>query len=109
MLSSKLNESGWTDGVRNQSKGASLVSLLRRAGGCIQLTPVGRARTRDGAALLRLLIRGDVRARPECVSLSSPHVNIITITSNIYADSMPLAVRKQITALIRAALDKQFE
>ncbi|KAJ7475211.1 transcription factor e(y)2-domain-containing protein [Mycena galericulata] len=67
VLASKLNESGWTDDIRNRSK--------------------ERARTMEPLSFATLLEE------------ISPHGQ----------NSMPLAVRKEVVALIRGYLDKQFE
>ncbi|KAJ7034746.1 transcription factor e(y)2-domain-containing protein [Mycena alexandri] len=67
ILASKLNDSGWTDDMRNRSK--------------------ERARTMDPLSFTTLL--------EEMV----PHAQT----------SMPLAVRREVVALLRVFLDKQFE
>ncbi|KAJ7186736.1 transcription factor e(y)2-domain-containing protein [Mycena filopes] len=67
ILASKLNDSGWTDDMRNRSK--------------------ERARTMDPLSFTALL--------EEMV----PHAHT----------SVPLAVRREVVALLRVFLDKQFE
>ncbi|KAJ7641368.1 hypothetical protein FB45DRAFT_825549 [Roridomyces roridus] len=67
ILASKLNDSGWTDDIRNQSK--------------------ERARTMEPLSFATLLEEMSAHSQT----------------------SMPLAVRKEIVALIRGYLDKQLE
>jgi len=67
VLASKLNESGWTDDIRNRSK--------------------ERARTMEPLSFATLLEEMTTHGQ----------------------NSMPLAVRKEVVALLRGCLDKQFE
>ncbi|KAJ6602532.1 transcription factor e(y)2-domain-containing protein [Mycena vulgaris] len=67
ILASKLNDSGWTDDIRNRSK--------------------ERARSMEPLSFATLLEE------------MAPHAQTST----------PLAVRREIVALLRAYLDKQFE
>ncbi|KAJ7280370.1 transcription factor e(y)2-domain-containing protein [Mycena rebaudengoi] len=67
ILASKLNESGWTDEMRNRSK--------------------ERARTMEPLSFVTLLEE------------MAPHAQT----------SLPLAVRREVIALIRGYLEKQFE
>ncbi|KAJ7119467.1 transcription factor e(y)2-domain-containing protein [Mycena epipterygia] len=67
VLASKLNDSGWTDDLRNRSK--------------------ERARAMEPLSFATLLEETAAQAQT----------------------SMPLAVRREVVALLRAYLDKQFE
>ena len=96
MLNSKLNESGWTDDIRHRSKGCFQKDSFDPV-----LMLINRTSEEHGPTIFSDVVRRDTPSRPEYAQ-PFPYFHLLTLN----AASIPLAVKREATTLIRQNLEK---
>lgn len=101
----KLNESGWCDEVRHKSKGHYSPLMKSRELWLNERVGAEMARNMDPLSFTKLL----AEITPRAASSMSYFVPTVLYTHISGAASIPLAVKREVSTVIRQHLEKQFE